>query len=232
MARTRTGDYRLRILVLSRVLANPDATGEQQESWPDPPAGRGVYFASREGLTGGETIAQAVRQTTGTQKLRVRGRNLPIYATDRVRATVGQITSTYHVTGVSNDFDSTVLTLERVALQQVPAWGPAVNVTDVGSTWADVSVVYPPAATSITITATTISGTVVGTVTLTAGATTWELTGLTAGITYLLQAQASNWVGLGPLSAIVAVTPPEIAMTDAASGLTMVDGGTGLVMTS
>lgn len=88
MARTRTGDFNLRIVVLRRVLGTPGANNEPAESWPEPMPGTGEYFAARERVSGNEVVAQAIRQSVGFLRLRIRGRSIPVEAVDRVRLKV------------------------------------------------------------------------------------------------------------------------------------------------
>lgn len=76
------GDYREWVTILPRTLAAPDATGEEVESWPDPPADTTRHAARFEVSAGGET-AQAQRQTFNTFTIRFRG-EVPLSAVDRV----------------------------------------------------------------------------------------------------------------------------------------------------
>lgn len=116
MARTRTkaGEYDLRVTILARVLAAALPSGEEVESWPGPGAD---YFAARDTLTAGETIAQGVRQSEGGMKLRIRGRAIPVNAADRLKKkATGEL---YAITGVWREKEDTVLLCERVQQQAV-----------------------------------------------------------------------------------------------------------------
>jgi len=114
--RTPTGRYRDVASVLPRVLAAQGANGEQAESWPDPPAGgERLYPAARDALTGGELIVQGLRQSTGALKLRIKGRAIPVAASDRVKlVATGEL---FNVTGVAREHADTVLLVERAAQQ-------------------------------------------------------------------------------------------------------------------
>lgn len=76
------GEYREWVTLLPRQLAAPDATGEEVESWPDPPADTTRHAAKFEAAAGGET-AQAQRQTFRTLTLRFR-HEVPLTAADKV----------------------------------------------------------------------------------------------------------------------------------------------------
>lgn len=88
------GDYREWVTILPRILASPDATGEEVESWPDPPADPTRHAARFEAVSGGET-AQAQRQTYRNLTLRFR-HEVPVEATDKLSID----DETYAVTGV------------------------------------------------------------------------------------------------------------------------------------
>ncbi|AMV30059.1 hypothetical protein VT84_37040 [Gemmata sp. SH-PL17] len=117
MARSRAGQFDLRIVVLARVL-NPQArNGEERETWPDPAPGTNEYFAARDAITSGEDIAQGIRQSTGGLKLRIKGRSIAVTASDRIRKKVtGEV---FAVVGVAREKGETVVTVERVT-QSVP----------------------------------------------------------------------------------------------------------------
>lgn len=82
--RAGAGEYRERVVILTRELASPDATGEEAESWPTPqPLGTGEHWAKFDGAGAGET-ADAPRQSFGTVALRFR-HAVTLKAVDRVR---------------------------------------------------------------------------------------------------------------------------------------------------
>lgn len=94
-SRTPTGRFDLRIVVLRRVLGTPGTNNETPESWPDPDipaqaaaaalAGAKAYYAARDRIGGNEIVAQAIRQSSGSMRLRIKGRAIPIEAVDRIR---------------------------------------------------------------------------------------------------------------------------------------------------
>lgn len=114
-AKTATGKYKVRIQVLARQLAAAGANGERAESWP---ASGPAYSAARDALSAGETIAAGVSQGTGTAKLRVKGRSIPVADVDRVKVVAtGEV---YNVTGVYREAADTVITIVRAPAQTVP----------------------------------------------------------------------------------------------------------------
>lgn len=116
-AGAKTGRYNLRVVILRRVLGAKQPNGAHAETWPDPDPGSGEYFAARDSLTGGETILQGVRNATGTMKLRIKGRAIPVDASDRLRKKyTGEV---YEITGVAREEADTVLTVERLRSQPV-----------------------------------------------------------------------------------------------------------------
>lgn len=84
-SRTPTGRFDLRIVVLRRVLGAPGTNNETPETWPEPEAGTNEYFAARDRLGGNELVANAIRQSAGSMRLRIKGRSIPIEAVDRIR---------------------------------------------------------------------------------------------------------------------------------------------------
>ena len=117
MAKSRAGQFDLRIVVLPRVLGAQGNNGEQVETWPDPAEGTNEYFAARDGITAGEDIAQGIRQSTGGMRLRIKGRSIAVTAMDRLRKKVtGEV---FAVVGVARDKGETIVTVERVP-QSVP----------------------------------------------------------------------------------------------------------------
>jgi hypothetical protein len=109
------GKYKLRFLILPRVLGSAGSNNEREETWPDPPATDVRFFAARETMTGGETIVQGLRMSTGGMKIRARGRAISITDKDRIKnVATGEL---WNVTGMYRDEDSTVLTIERVTQQ-------------------------------------------------------------------------------------------------------------------
>lgn len=111
-SRTPTGRFDLRIVVLRRVQGTPLANNETPETWPDPDveddaaavaaataagAGPKAYYAARDRIGGNEIVAQAIRQSSGSMRLRIKGRAIPIEAVDRIRVVatgkVYQVTS-------------------------------------------------------------------------------------------------------------------------------------------
>ena len=113
----KTGEYNLRIVVQRRVLGAKGANGEDTETWPDPDVGESEYFAAREAMSAGETIVQGIRNSTGTMKLRIKGRAIPVDSLDRIK--VKHTGEVYNVTATVRDWDSTVITVERYRSQTV-----------------------------------------------------------------------------------------------------------------
>jgi head-tail adaptor len=113
--RAKTGDYNLRVVVQRRSVGAKQSNGEDLETWPDPDAGTNEYFAAREALNAGEEILQGIRNSTGTMKLRVKGRAIPLDARDRVK--VKHTGEVFEITGVVRDGAETVLTVERLRSQ-------------------------------------------------------------------------------------------------------------------
>lgn len=113
MRRTHSlGAHRRRLILCRQVLASPDATREEVATWPDPAWGTSEFWASVDSLTAGETIAQGLRQTEESQRLRV-CRGFPGRAVDRVR---DKRTGTlFDVRAVSHEDFDTAITLERVS---------------------------------------------------------------------------------------------------------------------
>lgn len=109
----RAGEFDLRVTILTRQLAAQGDNGEEAESWPGPGTD---YFAARDSVTAGEDIAQGIRQATGGLRLRIRGRAIPVAASDRLKKkATGEI---YEVVGVAREKAETVLTCERVRDQE------------------------------------------------------------------------------------------------------------------
>lgn len=110
-----TGKYRIRVVVLTRSLGLKGANGERAETWPTPSSGTNEYYAARDTLTAGETIAEGIRQTTGMMRLRIKGRAIAVTENDRLKIkATGEV---FNVTGVAREFADTVLTVERAAQQ-------------------------------------------------------------------------------------------------------------------
>jgi head-tail adaptor len=83
--RKGAGEYRERVVILTRETASADATGEEVESWPTPqPLGTDEHWARFEGVGGGETT-DAPRQSYGTLTLRFRNA-VTVTAVDRIRS--------------------------------------------------------------------------------------------------------------------------------------------------
>lgn len=107
------GRHIQRITVLSRTLAAADGFGEEVESWPDPPAGTGRYWAAFAPAVSPDSRDNGLRQSGGAATARVQGLAV-VTSADRVRdegsGTVYAIDSVY--------FDraawETVLTLSAV----------------------------------------------------------------------------------------------------------------------
>jgi hypothetical protein len=203
------GKFRHRIVILSRVLAPKNATGDEVESWPDPPAGQNEYWAARDTQTAGETIADGLRQTTGAMKLRLKSpgtQGLPIYETDRRRMKVTGVV--YAIAGVSREPGETVLDVERVAPPPaLPTRAPALAAGDPTDTTVPVTVDFPPRAATVVVTIRDASGAAVSALTLASPTTAGTLTGLTAATTYRLDARGRNAAGdYGPQSGPVEVT--------------------------
>lgn len=113
--RSKTGEFNLRVVILRRVVGAKQPNGEDLETWPDPDAGTNEYFAARESLSAGEDIIQGIRNSTGTMKLRIKGRSIPLDARDRVK--VKHTGEVFEITGLSRDGAETVLTVERLRSQ-------------------------------------------------------------------------------------------------------------------
>lgn len=110
-----SGRYNLRIVVLARVPDDQTASGEIASTWPEPVAGTQEYFAARDALSGGETIAQGLNNSTGGMRLRIKGQSIAIEAGDRVKKKVtGEL---FNVSGVWRDDGETFVTVERVVQQ-------------------------------------------------------------------------------------------------------------------
>ncbi len=109
------GLYDLRIVVLTRELVDQADNGEEVETWPEPAAGENEYFAATDSLSAGETIAQGIRQSEGSMKLRIKGRSIPLSDADRIRKKVtGEV---YAVRGMYRDKTDTVFMADRVHQQ-------------------------------------------------------------------------------------------------------------------
>lgn len=107
------GKHRHRVIVCKRTLTANGDNGEDVESWPEPTPGEQEYWSALDSLTPGETIAQGLRQTLDGRRLRLRGRNLPVAAVDRLRM---KATGTlYSITAVAFEEVETVVTIEAVA---------------------------------------------------------------------------------------------------------------------
>lgn len=102
------GKYDLRVTILPRVLAAAGANNEEPESWPGPGSD---YFAARVALSAGETIAQGVREPTGSMKLSIRGRAIAVSAADHLKKTATG--EEYSVTGVWREKADTLIMCER-----------------------------------------------------------------------------------------------------------------------
>jgi head-tail adaptor len=111
-----TGRYRLRIVVLRRVAGAQGANGETAFTWPETPESK-RYFAAEDALGAGETIVQGIRQSTGSKRLRIKGRSIAIAAVDRIKVVPGG--ELYDVTGVFRERADTVISVERVQPQSV-----------------------------------------------------------------------------------------------------------------
>lgn len=120
-----TGRFDLRIVILRRVLGAAGDNNEKAETWPDPDvtaeaaaaatAGAKEYFAARENMSAGETIAQGLREPLGTMKLRIKGRAIPVDTADRIRKKfTGEV---FNVTGVMRESADTIILCERLHQQ-------------------------------------------------------------------------------------------------------------------
>lgn len=77
-------EYSLRILIIPRTLTGVKLpSGEDEELWNDDTGKR--YSAKRLALNAGEEIRQGVRESSDFMKLEIRGRNVPVEATSRVK---------------------------------------------------------------------------------------------------------------------------------------------------
>lgn len=111
------GKYDLRVTILVWSAGGQEANGEEPESWAEPAAGTGQYFAARDSLSAGESIVQGIRQATGLMKVRIKGRAIPVAATDRLR--VNATGEAFGIVSVSRDKTDTILDCERVTRQAV-----------------------------------------------------------------------------------------------------------------
>lgn len=93
------GAYRDWAVILPRVLAAADGTGEEVESWPDPPADPTSHAAQIEGPGGGEQVGPP-RQSFDGLRLRFRC-VVDLAAVDRVK--LQETDDVYAVVGVWRD---------------------------------------------------------------------------------------------------------------------------------
>lgn len=111
-----SGQYRMRIVILTESRAAKGANGEEIPSWPDPEEGTGSHYAAVEQFAANEVIAQGQNHATGSKRLRIRGRFLPVTVRDRIRDKVsGEV---FNVTGVVRDGGETVIDVSRVNSQE------------------------------------------------------------------------------------------------------------------
>lgn len=113
--RTRTGQYNLRVVILRRILGAKQDNGEDAQSWPE--TGAKGYYAAREALTAGEDILQGINNATGSMRLRIKGRAIPVDAYDRIK--VKHTGELFEISGVSRDGAETVLSVDRLRSQTV-----------------------------------------------------------------------------------------------------------------
>jgi head-tail adaptor len=73
-----------RVTILTRTLAAADASGEEVESWPDPPPGTGRHAAELTQADSPDTRDNGLRQTGGAATIRIQGRPA-VASVDRVR---------------------------------------------------------------------------------------------------------------------------------------------------
>ena len=77
------GEYNDRILVLKRVLAAADSTGEQVQTWPTASTNK-KYWCKARRLNGTERIAAGQMNTSLAVEFRIHGRAPDIEVTDRI----------------------------------------------------------------------------------------------------------------------------------------------------
>lgn len=114
MAKKKTGDYRIRLQVLPQQLGTVATNNEGIPTWPN--SGQ-PYSAAKDGLNAGEQLQAGIAASTGSMKLRIKGRAIPVRTVDRIKiVATGEI---FNVTGVSRDYDTndTILNVERVTQQ-------------------------------------------------------------------------------------------------------------------
>ena len=113
------GKFRKRIEVLTVSLAAQGTNAEKVESWPDPTEGTNTYSAAVESFGANEVIAQGQNHSTGSKRLRIRGRAIAITTADRVRDKyTGE---EFLVTGVArDDFDTIIDITRRVGQETSP----------------------------------------------------------------------------------------------------------------
>lgn len=93
------GSFRDKVIILTRVLATADGTGEQVESWPDPAAGTNEHWASIESPGSGELL-NPVRESFATYTVRFR-HQVTLTAVDKVR--VKEWDEDFQVSGVRRE---------------------------------------------------------------------------------------------------------------------------------
>lgn len=113
MARV-TGEFRLRVMHLPRILQPQSKSGQEREEWAA--SGR-KYYVAIEGPNVGEQMLQGVNQSTNIQRWRIKGRKIPIRDVDRMKDVVSGVI--YNVTGVgrADDAPDTLLTVQQAAQQ-------------------------------------------------------------------------------------------------------------------
>lgn len=111
-----SGQYRMRIVILTESRAAKGSNGEEIPSWPDPAEGTGSYYAAIEQFAANEVIAQGQNHATGSKRLRIRGRRIAVTTNDRIRDKVTD--EVFNVTGVVRDGMETVIDVSRVNSQE------------------------------------------------------------------------------------------------------------------
>jgi head-tail adaptor len=113
-----SGRFRDRIVILTCVRAPKGANGEEVPDWPDPESGENEYPAAVEQFAANEVVAQGANHSTGSKRLRIRGRRIPVTTDDHVRdKTTGE---EFAVTGVARDDLDTLIDVSRWIGQETP----------------------------------------------------------------------------------------------------------------
>ena len=117
MALVPSGRFTKRIVILTVSYAPKGANGEQIPGWPDPPSGDATYSAAVETFAANEVVGQGQNHATGSMRLRIRGRRIPVTTADMVRDKVTG--EEFFVNGIARDEHDTIIDVSRVKGQEV-----------------------------------------------------------------------------------------------------------------